>query len=98
MGQAEEGVADAQVTCLALHMFSAFEFVCFYISPFPRRTFQTAQFYFRPSHVFFLGDLFDEGQWCSSQEWDYYVNRLRTHKPKREKILKNIKLGGKSER
>jgi len=48
------------------------------------RTFQTAQFYFRPSHVFFLGDLFDEGQWCSDQEWGYYVKRFHSLFPMEE--------------
>lgn len=42
------------------------------------RTFQTAQTLFRPEHVFFLGDLFDEGKWCSPKEFDYYVSRFNS--------------------
>merc|ERR1712179_685149 len=40
------------------------------------RTFQTAQTIFSPEHVFFLGDLFDEGKWCPPEEFDYYVARF----------------------
>eukprot|EP00092_Neocalanus_flemingeri_P007089 GFUD01007659.1.p1 GENE.GFUD01007659.1~~GFUD01007659.1.p1 ORF type:complete len:358 (-),score=59.39 GFUD01007659.1:8-1081(-) len=42
------------------------------------RTFQTAQTLFAPEHVFFLGDLFDEGKWCPPQEFDYYVRRFQS--------------------
>jgi len=41
------------------------------------RAFQTAQFYFKPELVIFLGDLFDEGKWCGPAEFEYYVNRFR---------------------
>jgi len=40
------------------------------------RTFQTAQTLFAPKHVFFLGDLFDEGKWCPPAEFEYYVARF----------------------
>merc|ERR1719239_1609206 len=39
------------------------------------RAFQTAQTYFSLQHVFFLGDLFDDGLWCPPAEFDYYVKR-----------------------
>lgn len=42
------------------------------------RAFQTAQTYFQPKHIFFLGDLFDEGQWCPPEEFDYYVKRFHS--------------------
>jgi len=42
------------------------------------RTFQTAISLFKPKHVFFLGDLFDEGKWCPPDEFDYYVSRFRS--------------------
>lgn len=42
------------------------------------RAFQTAQTLFSPSHVFFLGDLFDEGKWCPPEEFDYYVTRFQS--------------------
>ncbi|XP_049787688.1 metallophosphoesterase 1 isoform X1 [Schistocerca cancellata] len=40
------------------------------------RTFQTAMNIHKPDVVFFLGDLFDEGLWCSEKEFDYYVKRF----------------------
>jgi len=40
------------------------------------RAFQTAITYFSPEAVFFLGDVFDEGKWCSPQEFQQYVNRF----------------------
>jgi len=42
------------------------------------RAFQTAQTYFSPQHVFFLGDLFDEGLWCPPAEFEYYVQRFHS--------------------
>lgn len=42
-----------------------------------QRTFQTAMTYFKPEVVFFLGDLFDEGQWDSEEEFEQDVNRFR---------------------
>ena len=43
------------------------------------RAFQTAQTYFSPQHIFFLGDLFDEGLWCPPAEFDYYVKRCHNN-------------------
>ena len=42
------------------------------------RSFQSAQFLFEPDIVFFLGDLTDEGKWCSDQEWNATVNRFHS--------------------
>jgi UDP-2,3-diacylglucosamine pyrophosphatase LpxH len=41
------------------------------------RAFQTAQTYFRPDLVVFLGDVFDEGKWADPDEWQGYVERFR---------------------
>lgn len=40
------------------------------------RAFQTAMLLHPPDLVFFLGDLFDEGLFCSGTEFDYYVKRF----------------------
>ncbi|KAJ9585291.1 hypothetical protein L9F63_002921, partial [Diploptera punctata] len=40
------------------------------------RAFQTAMTLHKPDVVFVLGDLFDEGLWCSEKEFAYYVNRF----------------------
>merc|ERR1719354_1190863 len=40
------------------------------------RSFQTANTYFSPEAVFFLGDTFDEGKWCPPEEFQYYVKRF----------------------
>ncbi|KDR24002.1 metallophosphoesterase 1 isoform X2 [Zootermopsis nevadensis] len=40
------------------------------------RAFQTAMGIHNPDIVFVLGDLFDEGLWCSEKEFAYYVNRF----------------------
>lgn len=40
------------------------------------RAFQTAMVVHKPDVVFVLGDLFDEGLWCSEKEFAYYVNRF----------------------
>ena len=40
------------------------------------RAFQTAQTYFRPDLVVFLGDVFDEGKWCPEDEFSAYVLRF----------------------
>ncbi|XP_067002497.1 metallophosphoesterase 1 isoform X2 [Anabrus simplex] len=40
------------------------------------RAFQTAMAIHKPDVVFVLGDLFDEGLWCSEKEFAYYVNRF----------------------
>ena len=44
------------------------------------RAFQTAQTYFGPQHIFFLGDLFDEGLWCPPAEFEYYVKRCQKNR------------------
>jgi len=41
------------------------------------RAFQSAMLIHNPEQVFILGDLFDEGKWCSDQEFQYYVTRFR---------------------
>uniref|UniRef100_A0A1B6C6R9 Metallophosphoesterase 1 homolog n=1 Tax=Clastoptera arizonana TaxID=38151 RepID=A0A1B6C6R9_9HEMI len=40
------------------------------------RAFQTAMILHKPDLVFVLGDLFDEGLWCSEDEFKYYVDRF----------------------
>nr|CAD7451829.1 unnamed protein product [Timema tahoe] len=40
------------------------------------RAFQTAMAIHKPDVVFVLGDLFDEGLWCSEKEFKYYVQRF----------------------
>lgn len=42
------------------------------------RAFQTAQTYFKPDLVIFLGDIFDEGHWVSAKDFDVYVKRFRS--------------------
>jgi len=42
------------------------------------RAFQTSMTYFQPETVFFLGDLFDEGQWSSEAEFNVYLHRFRS--------------------
>ena len=39
---------------------------------------QTALALFTPDHVFFLGDLFDEGKWCPPVEFAAYVQRFHS--------------------
>ncbi|CAB3230744.1 unnamed protein product [Arctia plantaginis] len=39
------------------------------------RAFQTAITLHKPDVVFVLGDLFDEGKWCSEKEFNHYVQR-----------------------
>jgi ethanolamine phosphate phosphodiesterase len=39
------------------------------------RAYQTALSLLSPQLVVILGDLTDEGKWCSDEEWTYYVNR-----------------------
>uniref|UniRef100_A0A914QGX8 Calcineurin-like phosphoesterase domain-containing protein n=1 Tax=Panagrolaimus davidi TaxID=227884 RepID=A0A914QGX8_9BILA len=41
-----------------------------------RRSFQTAISWLSPDAVFFLGDLFDEGQWADDQQFDIYATRF----------------------
>jgi hypothetical protein len=41
-----------------------------------RRSFQSAITWLSPDNVFFLGDLFDEGQWASDKQFDIYANRF----------------------
>ncbi|XP_041975326.1 metallophosphoesterase 1-like [Aricia agestis] len=40
------------------------------------RAFQTAMTLHKPEVVFVLGDLFDEGKWCSQNEFEDYVKRF----------------------
>ncbi|CAK1550102.1 unnamed protein product [Leptosia nina] len=40
------------------------------------RAFQTAMTLHRPELVFILGDLFDEGKWCSQKEFNDYIERF----------------------
>ncbi|KAJ8929240.1 hypothetical protein NQ314_018119 [Rhamnusium bicolor] len=42
------------------------------------RSFQTAMILHKPDLVFVLGDLTDEGLFCSNAEFDYYVKRFYT--------------------
>ncbi|XP_046619256.1 metallophosphoesterase 1 isoform X2 [Neodiprion virginianus] len=42
------------------------------------RAFQTAMTIHKPELVFILGDIFDEGLWCSSAEFDRYVARFNS--------------------
>ncbi|XP_043283959.1 metallophosphoesterase 1 [Venturia canescens] len=42
------------------------------------RAFQTAITLHNPDVVFFLGDIFDEGSWCGSMEFDNYVKRFHS--------------------
>lgn len=42
------------------------------------RAFQTAMTLFRPELVFVLGDLTDEGLYCSEAEFNYYVKRFHS--------------------
>ena len=42
------------------------------------RSFQSARFLFEPQVIFFLGDVTDEGKWCSDQEWQSTVERFHS--------------------
>ena len=42
------------------------------------RSFQSARFLFEPHVVIFLGDVTDEGKWCSDQEWETTVQRFHS--------------------
>jgi predicted MPP superfamily phosphohydrolase len=42
------------------------------------RSFQSAQFIFEPNIIIFLGDLTDEGQWCSDPEWNTTIQRFHS--------------------
>lgn len=42
------------------------------------RSFQSVRFLFEPHIIFFLGDLTDEGKWCSDQEWEATVQRFQS--------------------
>ena len=42
------------------------------------RSFQSARFLFEPHIIIFLGDLTDEGKWCSDQEWEKTVKRFHS--------------------
>lgn len=41
------------------------------------RSFQTSMTIHRPDVVFILGDLLDEGKWCSKAEFNYHVKRFK---------------------
>ncbi|KAJ8337161.1 hypothetical protein SKAU_G00383810 [Synaphobranchus kaupii] len=41
------------------------------------RAFQTAMWLLRPEVVFILGDVFDEGKWSSTKDWEDDVRRFR---------------------
>uniref|UniRef100_A0A0A9WS93 Metallophosphoesterase 1 homolog n=2 Tax=Lygus hesperus TaxID=30085 RepID=A0A0A9WS93_LYGHE len=53
------------------------------------RAFQTAMFLQKPDVVFILGDLFDEGQWCSPEEFNAYIDRFHSifHVPAGTKLF-----------
>lgn len=40
------------------------------------RSFQTARHLLKPDYIVIMGDLTDEGKWCSDLEWKYYENRV----------------------
>lgn len=42
------------------------------------RAFQTAQTYFKPEVVFFLGDIFDESQGANAEDFDVLVKRFKS--------------------
>ncbi|CAF1053801.1 unnamed protein product [Adineta ricciae] len=42
------------------------------------RSFQSARFLFDPHVIFFLGDVTDEGKWCSDDEWEATVQRFHS--------------------
>ena len=42
------------------------------------RSFQSARFLFEPHVIIFLGDVTDEGKWCSDQEWESTVQRFHS--------------------
>ncbi|CAF3747849.1 unnamed protein product [Adineta steineri] len=42
------------------------------------RSFQSARFLFEPNIIFFLGDVTDEGKWCSDHEWETTVQRFHS--------------------
>ncbi|KAI5617055.1 metallophosphoesterase 1, partial [Silurus asotus] len=41
------------------------------------RSFQTALFLYEPEMVFILGDIFDEGKWSSTKDWEDDVRRFK---------------------
>ena len=41
------------------------------------RAFQSSIQILRPDCVFILGDLFDEGKWANSDQWQRYVKRAQ---------------------
>jgi len=42
------------------------------------RSLQSASFVFEPNVIFVLGDLTDDGQWCTDYEWNETVQRFKT--------------------
>ncbi|KAI6179384.1 Metallophosphoesterase 1 [Aphelenchoides besseyi] len=62
------------------------------------RSFQTASYLLRPDAVFFLGDLFDEGQWGDDNQFERYVDRFNSlfyvnEKVKRYTVVGNHDIG-----
>lgn len=41
------------------------------------RSFKATMTIYNPQVIFFLGDLLDEGKWCSNEEFRYHVKRFR---------------------
>lgn len=41
------------------------------------RSFQSSVQTLHPDAVFILGDLFDEGKWATSDQWERYVKRAQ---------------------
>ncbi|RNA02627.1 Metallophosphoesterase 1, partial [Brachionus plicatilis] len=41
------------------------------------RSFQTARFLLNPDYIVIMGDITDEGKWCSDKEWTYYEKRVK---------------------
>lgn len=42
------------------------------------RSFQSAQFLFEPDIIFFLGDLTDDGKWCTNDEWNKTIEHFNS--------------------
>jgi predicted MPP superfamily phosphohydrolase len=41
------------------------------------RAFQTSRSLLKPDYIIIMGDVTDEGKWCSDREWAYYENRIQ---------------------
>jgi predicted MPP superfamily phosphohydrolase len=57
------------------------------------RSFQAAMLVHDPEVVFVLGDLFDEGKWCSDSEFQYFVSRFNRMFQTSEKTQKHVVVG-----